>query len=94
MKRGWKMVRAFTISAGLLAAVLTGGISPAWAQAAVPATESVTVTGFKSKDILNKFVKSFVAPTAINGKIARWERRICPLTVGQPPALANFIPSM
>jgi hypothetical protein len=85
------MVRAFTISTMLLAGVLTAGISPAWAQASVPATESVTVTGFKSKDVLNKFVKSFAAPTAINGKIARWERRICPLTVGQPPALANFV---
>jgi hypothetical protein len=41
--------------------------------------------------MLTKFVKTFVAPTAINGKIARWERWICPLTVGQPPALANFV---
>ena len=53
--------------------------------------ESVTVTGFKSREVINKFVKSFVAPTAINGKIARWERQICPLTVGQPPAFTNFV---
>ena len=53
--------------------------------------ENVTVTGFKSREVINKFVKSFVAPTSINGKIARWERQICPLTVGQPPALANSV---
>jgi len=53
--------------------------------------ENVTVTGFKSREVINKFVKSFVAPTAINGKIARWERNICPLTVGQPPAIADYV---
>jgi hypothetical protein len=80
------MVRVITVSIMLMLP-----ITAASAQPSAPATESVTVTGFKSREMLDKFVKSFVAPTAINGKIARWERRICPLTVGQPPALTNFV---
>ena len=36
-------------------------------------------------------MKSFVAPTRLTGKIARWESGICPLTVGQQPARAQYI---
>ncbi len=80
------MVRIAAVSILLMLPVMAAS-----AQHSPPAPESVTVTGFKSREIIDKFVKSFVAPTAINAKIARWERRICPLTVGQPPAVTNFI---
>jgi len=56
-----------------------------------PSRENVTVTGFKSREAINSFVKSFVVPTRMTGKIARWEDGICPLTVGQPPATAQHI---
>jgi hypothetical protein len=80
------MIRVVAVSIMLMLPIMAASAQPS-----APATESVTVTGIKSREILDKFVKSFVAPTAINAKIARWERRICPLTVGQPPALANFV---
>jgi hypothetical protein len=53
--------------------------------------ESVTVTGFKSREMLDKFVKSFAVPTKLTGKIARWENGICPVAVGQKPALTAFV---
>ena len=53
--------------------------------------ESVTVTGFKSREVLDKFVKSFAAPTKLTGKIARWENGICPVAVRQPPAFTAFV---
>jgi len=77
------MVRTVAASAILILSIL--------AASAQPPAESVTVTGFKSRETLDKFVKSFAAPTSLNGKIARWERSICPLAVGQPPAFTNFV---
>ena len=70
--------------------------APALAQpvpaAATPApTENVTVTGTKSRAVIDTFVASFVAPTHMTGKIARWESGICPVTVGQRPAAAQYV---
>jgi hypothetical protein len=80
---GLEMDRTVAASAILILSIL--------AASAQPPAESVTVTGFKSRETLDKFVKSFAAPTSLNGKIARWERGICPLAVGQPPAFTNFV---
>jgi len=55
------------------------------------AAESVTVTGTKSRHMIESFVASFVAPTHMTGKIARWESGICPVTVGQRPAAAQYV---
>ena len=92
------MVRVVAVSIMLMLPIMAATaqpVPPAKPPVNSPATglpvESVTVNGFKSREVINKFVKSFVAPTAINGKIARWERKICPLTVGQPPAFTNFV---
>jgi hypothetical protein len=60
--------------------------APASAQMA---TESVTVTGSRTQ--YHDFSKTFATPTAITGKMARWERRICPLVVGQNAHYAAFI---
>jgi hypothetical protein len=80
-----KAVRSAAVSALLLAHV-----AAASAQAPAP-PESVTVTAIKSRKIIDKFVAAFSIPTRLTGKIARWESGICPVTVGQPPALASLM---
>src|SRR5690348_3200166 len=65
--------------------------SLAWAQPARPPNESVTVTGIKSREVLQKFVGSMAAPTRLAGKMARWKEAICPVTVGLKPAFVQFI---
>jgi hypothetical protein len=79
-----KMVRWFAVSALPMACAAVS------AQAPPPPPESVTVTATKSRETVEKFAKAFVTPTQLTGKIARWERGICPVTVGQPPALASW----
>jgi hypothetical protein len=78
-----KIIRLFTVSVLLMA-----GGTQASADTAAP-TEHVTVTS--SRDALHDFSKTFGAATKFTGKIARWERRICPLVVGQNPHYATFI---
>lgn len=58
---------------------------------AQPLTEHVTVTGTRSREVIDSFVRSFVSPARITGKFARWEDRICPITVGLRPAANSFI---
>jgi hypothetical protein len=64
--------------------------SLAWAQAARP-PESVTVTGTKSREVLQKFVGALAAPARFTGKMARWKEPVCPVTVGLKPAFVQFI---
>ena len=74
--------------------VVSIAVAPAQNLAAQPTrapTENVTVTGTKSREVLEKFVESFAAPTRMIGKIARWQDGICPVTVGLRPAAAKFI---
>ena len=73
-----KSVRLFALSVLLMA----GGMQ-AWAQTAAPSTESVTVMG--SRRMYHDFSRNFATPTKFTGKIARWERHICPAVVGQNP---------
>ena len=68
---------------------MVGGVQAATAPPAE--TESVTVTATKLREEFHKFIRSFVAPTQRNGKIPRWQRRICPLVVGQDPHFNAFI---
>ncbi len=72
----------------LLLMVLAGA---AQAQPAPQQTESVTVTGARSRQVLDQFVQSFAAPTPMTGKLARWEDGVCPVTVGLKPAFTKFI---
>jgi hypothetical protein len=74
---------AFVLSVLLTA----GGVR---ASAETP-SESVTVTANKLREAVGKFAKAFATPTEITGKIARWERRICPVVVGQNAHTAAFI---
>ena len=59
--------------------------------AAAQPTENVTVTGTKSREVLQGFVRSLTKPTRMSGKIARWEDGICPVTVGLKPEFIQFI---
>jgi hypothetical protein len=67
---------------------LMGLAVPALAQ---PATENVTVTGTRSRQVIEKFVESFAAPTRMTGKLARWQDGVCPIAVGLKPAFTKFI---
>jgi hypothetical protein len=55
------------------------------------ATESVTVTGTRSRAVIEKFVETFAAPTRMTGKLARWEDGVCPVAVGLKSAFTKFI---
>jgi hypothetical protein len=68
-------------------------VVPSLALAQIPRTpsESVTVTGTRSREVLHGFVQSFAAPARLTGKIARWMDGTCPVTVGVPPAFVTFI---
>jgi hypothetical protein len=78
-----KTVRLFTIFVLLIA----GGMR---ASAETP-TENVTVTANKLREVFHKFTDTFATPTKLGGKIARWERRLCPLVLGQNPHFTAFI---
>jgi hypothetical protein len=65
--------------------------SLALAQSGRAPSESVTVTGTRSREVLQDFVQSFAAPTRSTGKIARWKDKICPATVGLRPAATRFV---
>jgi hypothetical protein len=79
------VLRIFAVSV-----LLMSGSMQASAQTAEP-SESVTVSGNKLREQFHQFLNSFVTPAPFSGKIARWERRICPLVVGQNPEANAFI---
>ena len=81
------------LSVGLMAILLlaTGSIASGWAQPAASPAEDVTVTGTRSRQVIQSFVASFATPTRLTDKIARWENGVCPLTMGQPPAIVEII---
>jgi len=54
-------------------------------------TENVTVTGTKSREVLQDFVRSMAVPTHSLDKLARWSDGICPLAAGLRPDFAKFI---
>lgn len=69
--------------------VLIGAIGSALAQK--PPTESVTVTGEKTREAVDKFVKSVRTPTRITGKTARWKTPLCPYVIGVQPKAVAYI---
>ena len=78
----------------LLAAAILASTILAEAQPPLPgkpSVESVTVTGTRSREVVQGFVESFVTPTRLTGKIGRWEDGFCPVTVGIRPAFAKFV---
>jgi hypothetical protein len=75
----------------LVMALLTVSAAAAAAQPARPSAENVTVTGTKSREVLEKFVESFAAPARMTGKLSRWEDGICPAVVGLPAGFTKFV---
>ena len=75
-----KIGRLFAVSVLLMAAHAS----------AETASENVTVTATKSREVLGKFTKTFAIPAKITGKIARWQRRLCPVVVGQNSQLRRI----
>ncbi len=61
------------------------------AAATAQSPESVTVTGTRDRQVLEKFVEGFTIPSRITGKMARWQDGICPVTVGLAPRFTAFI---
>jgi hypothetical protein len=76
---------------GLVFAGVVLAVSGVLAQPAAPPVEDVTVTGTKSRQVIERFVKSLAMPTRLTGKIARWEDGICPVTDGLPPTFSKFL---
>src|SRR4051812_36813847 len=54
-------------------------------------TENVTVSGTKSREVIQDFVDTFAARTHVIDKIARWETGICPITEGLPLRDSMFV---
>lgn len=56
-------------------------------------TESVIVTGQKQvpEEIIRDFVKSYAAPAPGLGKMAKWARGMCPVTVGLPATFNTLV---
>ena len=77
------MVRAFGVSAFLLTILLAASARAASQQ------ENVTVTA--SPEVIAGFARAFPRPATMTGKIPRWETGICPMAVGQPPAMTGFV---
>jgi hypothetical protein len=75
-----------TVRLVLATLLIAGGMRAATAETA---TESVTVTG--SHRAFHDFTRTFAAPTQVTGKVARWERRICPLVAGQSSSYTRFV---
>jgi hypothetical protein len=76
-----------------IAVLLFSGAPPAHSQTTprpLP-SESVVVTGTRSREVIHDFVESRAAPTARLGKVARWEKGICPVATGLKPELLGFI---
>jgi hypothetical protein len=73
------------------AALILVAASGMGAMAQPAPTEHVTVTGTRSRQVIESFVQSFVAPARMTGKIARWEDGICPTALGLKPVFLKFV---
>jgi hypothetical protein len=71
-------------------ALLVIAMSAAAAQPAAP-VENVTVTGTRTREVIDSFVQSLAVPTRMTGKLARWEDPICPISVGLQYTFLRFI---
>src|ERR1700744_3616471 len=66
--------------------------SAALAQPAAPPVETVTVNGRRVPDEeIRAFVNARTAPTLKLGKVARWDKGICPTVLGLDSSFADFV---
>ena len=73
---------------GYAASILLAFLLLPLAASAQSKTESVTVTGQTPKtrtEIMRGFARSYVAPSLLTGKLARWAAPVCPLIIGLQP---------
>jgi hypothetical protein len=71
--------------------LLAASVIGAAAQPAALPTEHVTVTGTRSREVIQGFVQSFISPARMTGKIARWKDGICPTVLGLKQAFLKFV---
>jgi hypothetical protein len=90
MCRGGVPVKRPGRLAALVLAVLAAAPAQATASGDKP-SESVTVTGTRSRAVIHKFVKNLAAPARVSGKITRWQDGICPQVVGLRPSAVKFV---
>ncbi len=70
---------------------LAAGTASAQPGPALP-TESVTVIATKpSEETIRNFVETRAAPTRVTGRMARWTRPVCPMTIGLGGKYAKYI---
>jgi hypothetical protein len=54
--------------------------------------ESITVTASKPSDeTIRSYVEKRIAPTRVVGRLARWQKKICPQTIGLGPKYAKYV---
>jgi hypothetical protein len=76
----------------MAAGVMVWAFGPVQAQPVRP-SDSITVTALKDvpPEVVQDFIQTFAAPTAVIGKLARWETEICPVAVGLRPSAIQFL---
>jgi hypothetical protein len=96
MGNGTKYIALATLSAIIAASVSASGAQPEPASddsVRTAPNESLTITAPKLAPdaVINGIVKSYAAPSAALGKIARWHNRVCPMTTGLPEGENTFV---
>src|ERR1700761_8474838 len=82
---------ATVVTVALIPFAATAQTAPAKPAFALP-PESITIVGVKpSEDTIKSFVQTREMRTRIVGKIARWRREVCPLTVGLGDKYAKYV---
>jgi hypothetical protein len=83
-------LRVVLFSLGLIASLQGAAAQPAPAFALAP--ESITVTAAKPSEVtIKNFIETRATPTRFLGKMARWRREICPLTIGLGKTYAKYV---
>jgi hypothetical protein len=54
--------------------------------------ESITVTGSKpSEETIRSYVEKRIQPTRVVGRLARWQKKLCPQTIGLGATYAKYV---
>jgi hypothetical protein len=69
----------------LLAVAAAAAAQPA------PPVEHVTVTGTRTRAVMDQYIQNFAVPTRMTGKLTRWQDGVCPQVVGMKPQFADAI---
>lgn len=56
-----------------------------------PPVEHVTVTGTRTRAVMDQYIQNFAVPTRMAGKLTRWQDGVCPQVVGMKPQFADAI---